>query len=61
MSQAQQDPQSAKSVPLAPSDQAIALQTENDSPKFGRLLIILFIAVMLIIVITFASEAYYSN
>ena len=29
-------------------------------PKFGRLLIVLLLAVLLIIVITFASEAYFS-
>lgn len=33
----------------------------NDSPRFGRLLIILVLAVILIVVITFASEAYYSQ
>lgn len=30
------------------------------SPKFGRLLIVLVLAVLLVIVITFASEAYFS-
>jgi len=29
-------------------------------PKFGRLLIVLVLAVLLVIVITFASEAYFS-
>ena len=29
------------------------------SPKFGRLLIVLFVAVMLIVLVTLASEAYY--
>lgn len=33
----------------------------DDSPKFGRLLIVLVIAVMLIGVITFASETYFSR
>lgn len=33
----------------------------NDSPKFGRLLAVLIFAVMLIVIITFASEAYYTN
>lgn len=31
-----------------------------DSPRFGRLLIVLVLAVLLIGVITFASEAYYT-
>lgn len=33
---------------------------EDDSPKFGRLLVVLFLAVMMIVAITFFSEAYYS-
>ena len=33
---------------------------QDDSPKFGRLLLILVAAVALIVLITFASEAYYS-
>lgn len=33
---------------------------EDDSPKFGRLLIVLFLAVMAIVAITLISEAYYS-
>lgn len=33
---------------------------KDDSPKFGRLLIVLVFAVMLVVAITFASEAYYS-
>jgi hypothetical protein len=32
----------------------------DGAPKFGRLLIALFLAVMLIVAITFASEAFYS-
>jgi hypothetical protein len=32
----------------------------SDSPKFGRLLIVLAFVVLLIVAITFASEAYYS-
>jgi hypothetical protein len=32
----------------------------DDAPKFGRLLIVLFLAVLVIIGITFAAEAYYS-
>jgi hypothetical protein len=34
---------------------------ENNRPKFGRLLLVLLFAVTLIVVITFASEAYYTN
>lgn len=30
------------------------------SPKFGRLLLVLVVAVLLVILITFASEAYFS-
>ncbi|BBB67587.1 hypothetical protein UNDYM_3334 [Undibacterium sp. YM2] len=38
-------------------------QAEKDSgsPKFGRLLLVLIFAVMLIVVITLGSEAYYTN
>jgi hypothetical protein len=32
----------------------------EDTPKFGRLLIVLVIAVLLIVAITFVSEALYS-
>jgi hypothetical protein len=32
---------------------------DDDSPKFGRLLIVLLLAVALIVVITFATEAYH--
>ena len=32
----------------------------DDTPKFGRLLIVLFFAVMLIVAITLGSEAFYS-
>ncbi len=32
----------------------------DDSPKFGRLLIVLVAAVLLVVAITLASEAYYS-
>jgi hypothetical protein len=31
---------------------------DDGSPKFGRLLIVLVLAVLLIVVITFASEKY---
>ncbi|MGZ3255107.1 MAG: hypothetical protein ACXU7D_12455, partial [Burkholderiaceae bacterium] len=33
----------------------------NDAPKFGRLLIVLAIAVLTILALTFAAEAYYSS
>ncbi len=45
--------------PLAASQ--VAPPSADDSPKFGRLLIVLFFAVALIVFITFATEAYYSN
>jgi hypothetical protein len=32
--------------------------TEQDSPRFGRLLMVLALAILLIIAITFLSEAY---
>lgn len=32
----------------------------DDSPRFGRLLLVLISAVALIVVITFATEAYYT-
>ena len=32
----------------------------DDTPKFGRLLIALFLAVMLIVAITFGSEAFFT-
>lgn len=32
----------------------------DGSPKFGRLLIVLALAVAIVVVLTFASEAYYS-
>jgi hypothetical protein len=34
---------------------------EPESPRFGRLLLVLLFAVALVVVITFASEAYYTN
>ncbi len=34
---------------------------EEDAPKFGRLLVVLALAVILITVITFVTGAYYSN
>ena len=33
----------------------------NDSPRFGRLLVVLVIAVLLIGVLTLASEAYFTG
>ena len=42
-------------------ESAVTEDSENDTPKFGRLLIVLLIAVIVIIVITFTTEAYYSN
>jgi len=36
------------------------LSEVDGSPKFGRLLIVLMLAVLLIVAITFGSEAYYS-
>jgi hypothetical protein len=32
----------------------------DDAPRFGRLLLVLFAAVLIVVAITFASEAYYS-
>lgn len=32
----------------------------DDGPKFGRLLIVLGLAVLIVVAITFISEAYYS-
>ncbi|MFZ6775613.1 hypothetical protein ACO0LD_02190 [Undibacterium sp. Ji83W] len=34
---------------------------DSGSPKFGRLLLVLIFAVMLIVAITLGSEAYYTN
>lgn len=36
-------------------------KNDEDGPKFGRLLLVLLFAVTLVVVITFASEAYYSH
>ncbi|MDY7536761.1 hypothetical protein QN372_02315 [Undibacterium sp. RTI2.1] len=38
----------------------VASNNVDGVPKFGRLLIVLFLAVALIVFITFATEAYYS-
>ncbi|MBS0309469.1 MAG: hypothetical protein JSS58_10950 [Proteobacteria bacterium] len=42
------------------NDSAHNDSAHDDSPKFGRLLIVLGLVVLLMGVITFASEAYYS-
>ncbi|MEW6371988.1 MAG: hypothetical protein AB1584_13710 [Pseudomonadota bacterium] len=42
------------------SDDREPQEPEAGPPKFGRLLLVLVAAVLLIIVITFASEAYFS-
>jgi hypothetical protein len=41
--------------------QAKESSDERESPRFGRLLLVLLFAVALIVVITFATEAYYTN
>jgi hypothetical protein len=41
------------------SDDNDPQEPEVGSPKFGRLLLVLLGAVLLIVVITFASEAYF--
>lgn len=45
-------------APVAPP--AAQSDTIDDTPKFGRLLLVLVTAVLLVVAITFASEAYYS-
>ena len=48
----------ASTIPWAiPPEQAAGA---DGSPKFGRLLAVLICAVLMIVVITFASEAYFS-
>ena len=37
------------------------VEQDDDSPKFGRLLIVLFIAVMLIMCLTWVMETYFPN
>jgi hypothetical protein len=39
----------------------ISPSTDSDNPKFGRLLMILLVAVALVVAITFATEAYHSR
>jgi hypothetical protein len=34
---------------------------ESGAPKFGRLLIVLALAILLVVAITFGSEAYFSR
>jgi hypothetical protein len=55
MNQSQQTPEQPE------QDNAAETQAEDDSPKFGRLLLLLLFAVALVVVITFTSEYYYSN
>ncbi|AZP11184.1 MULTISPECIES: hypothetical protein [Undibacterium] len=52
---------SASTSVSASADAQQGVPEPDASPKFGRLLAVLFFAVMLIVVITFATEAYYSN
>lgn len=50
-----------KSDQQAGQDDLPPAQIEDDgSPKFGRLLLVLLFAVALIVVITFATEAYHN-
>jgi len=42
-------------------DEKKAAGEHNDSPKFGRLLVVLLLAVALIVLLTFATEAFYDN
>jgi hypothetical protein len=49
---------SAKQVVETPAQDEAS--TADDSPKFGRLLIVLVIAVLLMGLLTFVSESYYS-
>ncbi|MES2932426.1 MAG: hypothetical protein V4805_02930 [Pseudomonadota bacterium] len=55
-------PNSKDPTPATHSEPAAPDPTGDDegTPKFGRLLIVLILAVMLIGVITVATEAYYS-
>jgi hypothetical protein len=39
---------------------APAKRPDDGSPRFGRLLIVLILVVLLIVAITFGSEAYFS-
>jgi len=42
-----------------PKRKPIAPAGSDGAPKFGRLLIVLACAVMLVVLVTFASQAYY--
>ncbi|WP_168189801.1 hypothetical protein [Herbaspirillum sp. VT-16-41] len=56
MDQPRNDPGSRNPMDHPPEQESGA----DGSPKFGRLLAVLICAVLLIVVITFASEAYFS-
>jgi hypothetical protein len=43
-----------------PEEQKAATAQGDEAPKFGRLLLVLLAAVLLVVALTFASEAYYS-
>lgn len=51
--QAGQADQTKADLPSQPAD------ASQDSPKFGRLLVVLLFAVAVIVAITFATEAYH--
>ncbi|WP_288410418.1 hypothetical protein [uncultured Herbaspirillum sp.] len=58
MDQPTRDPGPGLDNPMGhPPEQAAGT---DGTPKFGRLLVVLICAVLLIVVITFASEAYFS-
>jgi hypothetical protein len=41
-------------------DNDLPSEPEVDVPKFGRLLLVLAVAVLIIVAVTFGSEAYFS-
>jgi len=45
----------------SPKKENDPLPEEGGSPKFGRLLLVLLLAVGLIVALTFATEAFYSD
>jgi hypothetical protein len=53
-----QDAPKTTAAPLAEAEQVA--DNGDGSPKFGRLLIVLVSAVVLVGIITFASQAYFS-
>ena len=57
MDQPRHDPGSRNPMDHPPEQESGA----DGSPRFGRLLAVLICAVLLIVVITFASEAYFSS